>query len=447
MAHDVSASSSLSDDRDEPLPGARVSLVLLLAINLFNYIDRQVLAAVEPQIRAHFFPGASEDAALAKTGLLASAFLFSYMVTAPVFGWLADRMSRWIIVGFSVILWSLATGASGLAGTFTILLITRCFVGVGEAGYGPAAPTIIADLYPLKRRGAVLSWFYLALPIGAALGYVLGGLIASKWGWRYAFYAVTPPGLLLGALAFWMREPRNIAAAGGAQRQAERGAPARLSLYLSLARIPSYVLDTAGLAGLTFAIGGISYFMPAYLVWREAGSLARVNTIFGGILVIAGFFGTLLGGWMGDRLRKRFSGSYFLVSGAGILIAAPFVLALLVTPFPAAWALVFVIIFFLFFNTGPANAILANVTRSSIRATAFAMNIFIIHLLGDFISPPLLGKIAGPHVAPDGTKVYRWNSAFVVVAGVMVLAGVFWMLGARYLERDTANASQSDAAG
>ena len=140
--------------------------MLLLAINMFNYIDRYVLAAVEPAIRSNLLhePVAPAGSALThvastaktKTWLLATAFLLSYMITAPIFGWLADRMSRWVLVGVGVLVWSLASGASGLAGTYAALLITRLFVGIGEAGYGPAAPTIISDLYPVQRRGAVL---------------------------------------------------------------------------------------------------------------------------------------------------------------------------------------------------------------------------------------------------------------------------------------------------
>src|SRR5688572_8788558 len=160
----VAASSSFpQDNRAEPLLGARPALILLLSINLFNYIDRYVLAAVEPEIAREFFGTAEDDpVTLAKMGSLATAFLLSYMLAAPLFGWLADRMSRWLLIGLSVLLWSLATGASGLAATFGILLMTRLFVGVGEAGYGPAAPTIISDFYPVARRGAVLAWFYMA---------------------------------------------------------------------------------------------------------------------------------------------------------------------------------------------------------------------------------------------------------------------------------------------
>ena len=189
-----------------PLPGARSALTLLLAINLFNYIDRQVLAGVLPRIEEAFLKGDVD--AKTKLGWLTTAFLVSYMVLSPLFGWLGDRMSRWLLIGVGVIAWSLASGASGLAESYMMLLLTRCFVGVGEAAYGPTAPGVISDLYPVSVRGSKLAWFYAAIPVGSALGYVLGGQMAdSSLGWRWAFYVVVPPGLLLGLLCYLMREP------------------------------------------------------------------------------------------------------------------------------------------------------------------------------------------------------------------------------------------------
>src|SRR5438128_4075659 len=211
---------------DAPLPGARSALLLLLAINLLNYMDRQVLAAVVPDLRKAFFDpqtgtevqNSSVAAFLywfqhafgfkpenALIGVLSMAFMVVYMLAAPVFGRLAESRSRWMLIGTGVVLWSLASGATGLAGTFLLLLITRCFVGIGEAAYGPIAPTVISDLYPVSIRGRVLAWFYMAIPVGSALGYVLGGAIAaSNLGWRWAFYLVVPPGLLLALCCLFM---------------------------------------------------------------------------------------------------------------------------------------------------------------------------------------------------------------------------------------------------
>src|SRR6267154_3546142 len=227
----------MEGDAKKSTSGAHGALFLLLAINLFNYIDRQVLAALEPDIRATFFPAGGVNA-MTKTGLLGDAFFVTYMISAPILGLLADRFSRWIIIGSAVLLWSLASGGSGLAATFTILFATRVLVGIGEGGYGPAAPTILADLFPIETRGRIMAIFCSAIPVGSALGYVIGGLVGAHFGWRWAFYLVTPPGLLLGLLCFWQRDPR-VAAHHLVQEAPRR----RLTDYLGLFRTRSYLIN------------------------------------------------------------------------------------------------------------------------------------------------------------------------------------------------------------
>jgi MFS transporter, Spinster family, sphingosine-1-phosphate transporter len=402
---------------------ARTALTLLLAINLFNYIDRYVLAAVEPEIARTFFGIHAKDAgSLEKMGFLATAFLVSYMLLVPLFGWLADRMSRWLLIGASAAVWSIATGGSGLASTLSLLLMMRCVVGIGEAGYGPSAPTIISDLFPLAKRGAVLAWFYAAIPVGSALGYVLGSKIGVRFGWRMAFFVVTPPGLFLATLCFFMRDPRTLI------KEATTKLPpgdSRWSEVRALAKNRSYVLDTLGMTAMTFAIGGMSFWMPQYLDTRGLPPASR--ELFGGITAIAGLLATLLGGLAGDKLRNKLPGSYFLVSAAGMFLACPFIIAMLYIPFPWAWIPMSIAIFFLFVNTGPSNAILANVTLPAVRATAFGLNILILHLLGDAAAPPVLGGIAGR---------FGWNTAFIIVAASCALAGFLWLIGAPHLRKD-----------
>lgn len=410
---------------DRAVRGAGLALLLLLAINLFNYIDRQVLAAVEPDVRRALLPNVADPKA--KMGLLSGAFTITYMLAAPLFGWLAERMSRWWLIGAGVLLWSLASGASGLAVSFGMLLATRCFVGIGEAAYGPAAPTVISDLYPVQIRGRVLSWFYMAIPVGSALGYALGGQLAeSKYGWRTAFFVVVPPGLLLGVLCFLMREVRR----GASDAVAAPPRAPTLKDYGVLLRTPSYVLDTLGMAAMTFAIMGVGFWMPEYMEGRHVPGIWGLSPrlLFGAITALAGLLATLLGGIAGDALRSRYSGSYFLVSAGGLLAGAPLIVLMLHTPFPACWVVVFVAVFCLFFNTGPSNTVLANVTHPAIRATGFAVNIFVIHLLGDAISPAVVGRIADRHGIDAG---------FQFMAGIMALGGLLWLWGARYLRRDT----------
>jgi MFS family permease len=413
---------SMEPSAQKPISGARSALFLLLAINLFNYIDRQVLAAVEPDIRATFF--APDDVnRMTKTGLLAVAFFVTYMISAPVLGFLADRISRWMIVGVAVILWSLASGASGLAATFGILFATRIFVGIGEGGYGPAAPTILSDLFPIETRGRIMAIFCAAIPVGSALGYVIGGLIGAHLGWRWAFYLVTPPGLLLGLLCFWQRDPR------GATDDLAQDMPRRsIRDYLNLFRTRSYLINCIAQTLMTFVVGGLGFWVPAYLHYRNQSSDVGM-TIFGLITVVAGLVSTLLGGFIADKLRSRFAGSYFWVSGIGMLIACPFFIVSLYTPFPAAWIPMFLAIFFLFLNTGPSNTALANVSLPAVRATAFAANIFIIHAFGDVQAFWLLGYIGG-HT--------NMHVAFLFVSGIIFLSGLVWLIGVKYLPADTA---------
>jgi MFS family permease len=404
------------------MTGARNALFLLLAVNLFNYIDRQVLAALEPDIRASFF-APNDVNAMTKTGLLGVAFFVTYMVSAPILGLLADRFSRWIIIGCAVILWSLASGGSGLAATFGILFATRVCVGIGEGGYGPAAPTILSDLFPIETRGRIMAIFCAAIPVGSALGYVIGGLVGAHLGWRWAFYLVAPPGLLLGLLCFWQRDPR-VAADHLAQKSPRRS----LRDYLNLFRTRSYLINCIAMTLMTFVLGGLGFWAPAYLRFRNQSPEVGM-TIFGLITVVAGLVSTLLGGVIADRLRSRFPGSYFWVSGIGMLIACPFFIATLYIPFPAAWITMFLAIFFLFLNTGPSNTALANVSLPAVRATAFAANIFVIHAFGDVQAFWLLGYIGG-HT--------NMHVAFLFVSGIILLSGVAWLIGVKYLPADTA---------
>ena len=405
-----------------PGSAAKTALLLLLGINLFNYIDRQILAALEPDIRATFF-AADDVHAMTKTGLLGDAFFVTYMVSAPILGFLADRFSRWIIIGSAVILWSLASGGSGLAATFAILFATRVLVGIGEGGYGPAAPTILADLFPIETRGRIMAIFCSAIPVGSALGYVIGGLVGVHLGWRWAFYLVTLPGLLLGLLCFWQRDPRVVA-----HHLAQKLPRRSVRDYLNLFRTRSYLINCIAMTLMTFVTGGLGFWVPAYLRYRDQ-SPAVGMTIFGLITVVAGLVSTLLGGVIADKLRSRLPGSYFWVSGIGMLIACPIFIVALYIPFPAAWIAMFLAIFFLFLNTGPSNTALANVSLPAVRATAFAASIFVIHAFGDVQAFWLLGYIGG-HT--------NMHVAFLVVSGIIFLSGLVWLIGVKYLAADTA---------
>ncbi|MBP3958864.1 MFS transporter [Gemmata sp. G18] len=505
------------------IPGAGWALALLIGINLFNYIDRQILSATLPKIKrdATIFPSDAQWVNT-KLGALTTAFMVAYMCLSPVFGRLGDRLSRWLLVGVAVIGWSLATGGTGLATGYLILFLTRCLVGIGEAAYGPVAPAMLSDMYPVDHRGRVMAWFYVAIPVGSALGFVIGSQVAeTSLGWRGAFYLAVIPGLVLGVLCFFMKEtPRHRAQEELARVNGNAGAgvhgPSYWAVLKELKLNRSFVLCCAGMTASTFVLGGVATVMQLYVFEREArftldtkaidrlrteerfrrsdGSLmvpeavtnkleagagpdvltltqaearlkgtpstpgllteaevtsyqadildaspaegyltnGAIGTYIGGIVVIGGLIATLLGGTFGDYLRKRgVKGAYFQVAGWGMVIAFPFFLGMLFVSFPLAWAFLFVAVFFLFFNTGPANTILANVTRSEIRATAFAINILVIHALGDAISPLIIGFVS---------DLSSLHTAFVGVSMLIPISGVLWIWGAKYLDEDTAKA-------
>lgn len=479
---------------DHPVPGARAALAILLAINLFNYIDRQVLSAVLPKLQLDGTIISPDDPdPNGKLGLLTSAFMISYMLFSPVFGWLDGRgVRRWVILGIGVTFWSLASGASGLASSYWVLFATRCLVGIGEAAYAPVASAMLSDSYPVRQRGAVLAAFNMAIPVGSALGFGIGGVILILTNdWRPAFW-FTFSGLILGLICFMKKELPRPAPVALAERQSY------LSVLKTLARVRSFVLCCAGMTAITFVMGGVAAWVPAYFFQREArfevtpAALTKLEEkmpaeeahklrpladgtirefpemkkavvdalgdkskryaetvyeqtvtpdsphpgtlpiIFGGILVIGGLASTVTGAWLGERFRKRgVRGAYFLVSAGGAVFALPCFLGILYAPLPLGWAFVFLTVFGLFLYTGPGNTILANVVRSDIRGTAFAINVLVIHALGDVISPPLIGTVS------DRSSL---QFAFLLTSTMIALAALLWFAGVKYLDEDTRRA-------
>jgi len=393
------------------------ALAVLCAINLLNYIDRQVMFAIfEPVKRALGFSDT-------RLGILGSAFIWVYLLTAPFVGPLADRFPRRDIIAIALMLWSVATAGAGLATGFWTLFLARALVGIGEAAYGTVSPTLIADYFPPERRSTVLSVFFMATPVGSALGYILGGRIGEAWGWRAAFFLVGLPGLALAALVWRLREPTAAARAGRPLSPSEA-----LGAYGALLRNRSYLLNALAMAAMTFALGGLAAWFPTYLIREARMGVGAANQMFGAVTVAAGVAGTLAGGWIGDRLQRRTRKAYFLLSGIGLLLGVPAgLVAIFQAAHPAAPVFIFVAEWFLFLNTGPLNAVIVNVTRPAVRARAFALNIFLIHFLGDAVSPAILGRVS------DAAGL---RTALLLAPVTLALAGAFCLAGARWIERD-----------
>ncbi len=361
-------------------PYQRKVLFLIFCVSLFNYIDRQVLYAVFPLIKT--------DLRLSDTqlGFLASSFMIVYMCFAPFVGYFGDRLRRPLIVGVSAIFWSVFTLFSGMIKNYGQLLFTRSAVGIGEAGYGTVSPSYLAEWFRKEERGRVMALYALAIPVGSAIGYLLGGFLGQRYGWRNAFFLVALPGLLLGIASLFLKEtPEKL----------ERPAQVPLRDYKALLKNRTYLLVAFSQAIGTFSVGGLAAWMPSYFVRSFGLSVARAGFLFGLVTVLAGVGGNLAGGWAADWLRKYTRRAYFIVGYCSFFLSAPFgVAAVLAGSLTMCLWLIFFAEFFVFMHYGPYHAAIVETVPVEMRSMAFALDIFIIHAFGDAVSPFLVGVVS-----------------------------------------------------
>jgi MFS transporter, Spinster family, sphingosine-1-phosphate transporter len=395
------------------------ALAVLTLVNLFNYIDRWVVPALFETLKHSEYALSDEQ-----LGLLMTGFVLVYMLTSPIFGVLGDRRARPRLVAAGVLVWSLATTLAGFARSFAALFLARAAVGVGEAAYGTISPGMLADYYPRSLRGRVMAVFFAAIPVGSALGFVIGGLVDHAWGWRAAFFVVGVPGLLLGLLCLRIPDPPR-----GAHDENEDPRPAGspLAAYGHVLRNRAYVVTVLGYAAYTFAVGGMGAWMPSFLERIRGVPKSQATVQFGAVVVATGFVGTFAGGWLGDALLKRTRNAYLWLSGLAALAAVPLAWVVFVDARPAAYlpALIGAELL-LFASTGPINSVIVNVVRPAERATAVALSILSIHLLGDVPSPWLIGRIS------DASSLER---AVLIVPAAVLVCGLIWTFGAWLGER------------
>ena len=400
----------------------RTALLALTALNLLNYIDRSVLFGVQPLIQAEFHRSNADF------GLLSSAFFFCYMFAAPVMGPLADRYSRKRIIIIGAIVWSAATLLTALTHDFTTLFIRHTIVGIGEVSFATIAPTFVADLFSEQRRGRILGIFYLTIPVGTALGYLIGGYLAVRHGWRYPFLICAAPGFLLALLLSFIPEPER-----GLHDSLER-TPERAS-FRGMLRNPAFWTATLGMAFMTFALGALQVWIPTFLVRERGFALDKANMLFSVIIVFDGTVASLAGGFLGDWLLPKVRSAYYLVSAASMLLAVPLMVIAFRAHGNTMIFAIFLAAFLVLFNTSPLNAAVINSVSAQIRGTAIASNIFIIHLLGDASSPWIVGRIAD-----------RWSlsHAMLVTTPIAIaLSSAILFYGMRFAPALAATASGS----
>lgn len=387
-----------------------LALAVLTGLNFCNYVDRYVLAAVQPLVQKEF-ERSDQD-----MGWLTGVFFLCYVAASPFVGVLADRWARkWLVAGGAIV-WSGATLLTAVTHDFQTLLVRHTLVGIGEASFVVIAPSLVSDLFPEHQRGRMLAVLYMAIPAGAAGGYLLGGALGPSHGWRAPFLVASLPGFLLAFVVMLMPEPKR----GSSDHL--YATPERATL-LGLGRNPAYWTISLGMAMFTFAIGGISQWMPTFLSRVRDIPLAKANLIFGGIVLFDGVVATLVGGWLGDWMLRRDKSAYYRLSAWSVLIAIPFMIVAIFHAGVFMYPGILLAIFFLMSNSGPSNAALVNSVSAPIRSTAVALNLFTIHILGDIPSPPLMGFISDHSSLPIG---------FIPAMAACALSGAVLFYGMRF---------------
>jgi MFS family permease len=393
----------------------KLTLLALTGLNLVNYLDRQVLPAVLQPLQ--------EDLKLDKTqaGFATTAFMLGYFATAPFFGALGDRLARKWLIAAGVVVWSVGTILTGAAGGIVSLLLYRCLVGVGEASYGTLSPGWIADLFSSRQRNNALSFFYVAIPIGSALGYLLGGEIGHSHGWRAAFYVAGVPGLVFGLVLLGLKEPQRGASDASASDSAGAAPPAGgWRAYKRLLKNRPYLLVVFGYVAQTFAVGGFAAWAPSFLQEVRGMEFRDADRFFGIALAATGLGATVLGGLASSAWQRRSRSGYAATLGLSALVAAPLAFAAFMDRDVArARVLLVATMFCLFFATGPVNTLLLETVPATMRSSAMAASIFAIHLFGDLWSPALVGYVA---------EKTSFESAVLILPAALVVSAAAWLV-------------------
>ncbi len=408
--------------------GATTALVLLTALNFVNYIDRYILPGVQEQVKGEF--RISDE----QIGSLTLWFMLAYMLASPLTGWLGDRYPRKPMIVVAALFWGSINLLTAFVHSYDSLNLRHAALGLGEASFGIFAPALLSDFYPEDQRNRVLTIFNIAIPVGAALGYLVGGTVGERFGWRMSFVVSAVPALVLAVLiALFMREPKRGGSSGG-----KEGKP-RLekAAILSLLKNPAYLTIVLGYAAVTFSLGGISWWMPSFLQRMDGRSQSSASFLMGAITVVAGLGGTVVGGWVAQRWSRRTPKALYLVPALSAGLATPPALLCFFGPKAFVLPALGLAIFFIFLGTGPVNAASVNSVGPEIRATALAGQLLVIHLLGDAISPRIIGAIS------DHSNLGVGLGSTLIT---LVIAAVIFTIGSRFAPPLEPGAAASAAA-
>jgi MFS transporter, Spinster family, sphingosine-1-phosphate transporter len=424
---------------------------LMFAINAVNYLDRLVVIAVGPALKADF------NLLDSQIGALSSAFILVYTLAALPCGLIADRLSRTRVITFGVALWSLMSTATAFVRNFPLLFLTRAMVGVGEASYYPAGSALLGAYYPLKKRARIMSGWQSGQLVGMVLAFGIVAFLDSiidpaKEPWRIAFFVTGIPGLILALFIWFVKdqpdtpveseeeptgaEAGHVGDGHSATLSLEGGFNGLVQSVATVLRIRTVWVVVALQALMFIVITPAITFLPIYIHSANGPFHLKSNATAvwaGVIIIIGGVSGILLGGVLADRLSARFAGGRVLAASVGFGLAIPFyALALLTASFPLFVLAAIVAVLALNLPVGPLVASLTDATPPALRATAFAVSLSLAHLLGDVWAPSLVGNIS--------TALHEHANLALLFVGLpcLVVASLAAFFGARLYSRDVA---------
>ena len=403
--------------------------ILLWLLYFFDYVDRMVVVSLFPFLKRDW--GLTD----AQCGALVSAVYWAIILFSFPISIVIDRWSRKKSIGFMALLWSVATVACAFTKNFSQLFAARSAIGLGEAGYAPGGTAMISALYPENKRAFMIGIWNMSIPIGMAAGIVLGGFIATHWGWRNAFGIVALPGLAIALLFFFVKDYKTVGLEqtvrereGSAPSESMKSKMTKMDIARQFTRTPSLLLTYFGFAGMMFLSISLSSFLPTYFQRVQGVNLQTATLMTSGIMLMA-IPGSPLGGWIADRWMKRKIQARLLVPSISAAVAAvlyfcgihffsggafQYALFLVASLASIAWA-------------SSAIAVTQDVVHPGLRAISYALCVIVQNLLGSSLGPLVTGLFS---------DAYGIATALKIASTMAVLSCILFYLGSRFYKRD-----------
>src|SRR5450759_4343443 len=400
--------------------------MLLFLLYMFDYIDRMVVTSM--------FTSIERDWGITHTqsGLLVSAVYWAIVLLTFPISILVDRWSRTKTIGVMAIMWSLATALCALTGNFVQLFMARMLIGVGEAGYAPGGSAMISGLYPIDRRARMMGLWNASIPLGSAIGVLLGGIIAAKLGWKHAFGIVAVPGMIVAILFLFVKDYKTVDLSFY-DKSSNKIKMEKKDMVKEFLTKPSVLFTYLGMAAVVFVTTSMLTWLPTYfekvrnIPQEAAGKMAST------IMVLA-LVGAPLGGFITDRWRKTKANARLLFPALSTFLSA-IVLFIALTMFKGTIQYIVFLVFgvlVLAFISGAAS-VTQDVIHPGLRATSYAIAVVVQNLLGASTAPIVMGKIY------DLTNI---QTALSVLPFVLLVGALLFWLGSRYYVKDLGKVAQ-----